>query len=173
MAVISSTVRDDQFRLFVTQRRGALVRAATLLSFGNAFRAEDLVQTALLRMYLSWARIRPETRDSYAYKVLVNAHLDERRRRYAQHEMTHAEVPDTVAEDPEPLDTETAVFRALAELSPGMRAAVILRHVLDMSVADCADALGCSEGTVKSQTARGLAQLRSALGDRAAIESER
>jgi RNA polymerase sigma-70 factor (sigma-E family) len=173
MAVMSSAVRDDQFRLFVTQRRGALVRAATLLSVGNAFRAEDLVQTALLRMYLSWSRIRPETRDSYAYRVLVNAHLDERRRRSARHEMTRAEVPETLAEDPEPMDTEAAVFRALAELSAGMRAVVILRHVLDMSVADCARVLGCSEGTVKSQTARGLAQLRSALSDSAAADSER
>jgi RNA polymerase sigma-70 factor (sigma-E family) len=173
MAVMTATARDDQFRLFVTQRRGALLRAATLLSFGNAFRAEDLVQTVLMRMYLSWARIRPDTRDSYAYKVLVNAHLDERRRRYASHEVTSAEVPDTVADDPEPIDTEAAVFRALAELPPGMRAAVILRHVLDMSVADCANALGCSQGTVKSQTARGLAQLRSALSGSAAVESER
>jgi DNA-directed RNA polymerase specialized sigma24 family protein len=46
-----------------------------------------------------------------------------------------------------------------------MRAAVILRHLHDASVADTADALGCSEGTVKSQTARGLAQLRATLAE--------
>jgi RNA polymerase sigma-70 factor (sigma-E family) len=165
--------RDDEFRSYVTEHRGALLRTATLFNAGNVHRAEDLVQTVLLRMYLSWSKIRPGTRHGYARKVLVNAHLDEERRPFRRNERTHAEVPDIrVAEPPSP--TETAVFRALAELPPRMRAAVILRHLHDASVAETADALGCSEGTVKSQTARGLAQLRAALaglmetsGDRA------
>ena len=146
------------------------MRVATLLSAGNAHRAEDLVQNVLLRMYLSWPRIRSDTRDAYARKMLVNADLDERRRRHARVEVTHAEVPDVVIEDAEPIDTEAAVFRALAQLPPGMRAAVVLRHVADVSVAETADALGCSEGTVKSQTARGLAQLRTALNGNATVE---
>jgi RNA polymerase sigma-70 factor (sigma-E family) len=158
-----SSVRDDQFRAYVTRSRGGLVRTATLLSSGNAHRAEDLVQTVLLRMYLSWPRIRDDTRDAYARKMLVNAHLDERRRPHIRRERVHAEVPDVAVEDREPTDTEAAVFRALADLPPRMRAAVILRHLHDVSVAETADALGCSEGTVKSQTARGLAQLRAAL----------
>jgi len=78
-------------------------------------------------------------------------------------------VPDVSVEDAEPTDTDAAVFRALAELPPRMRAAVILRHVHDISVAETADALGCSEGTVKSQTARGLAQLRAALNGNASV----
>ena len=55
------------------------MRTATLLSSGNRHRAEDLVQTVLLRMYLSWPRIRDDTRDAYARKMVVNAHLDDRR----------------------------------------------------------------------------------------------
>jgi RNA polymerase sigma factor (sigma-70 family) len=70
-----------------------------------------------------------------------------------------------VVEEARPSDTEGAVFRALAELPPRMRVAVILRHLHDASVAEAADALGSSEGTVKSQTARGLAQLRAALSE--------
>jgi RNA polymerase sigma-70 factor (sigma-E family) len=155
--------REDQFRAYVLQSRGSLLRTATLLASGNAHQAEDLVQTVLLRMYVSWPRIRSETRNAYARKMLVNAHLDERRRPYARHEQNHAEVPDVAVEAAAPSDTEAAVFRALAELPPRMRAAVILRHLHDASVAETADALGCSEGTVKSQTARGLAQLRAAL----------
>jgi RNA polymerase sigma-70 factor (sigma-E family) len=158
-----ATARDDQFRAYVVQRRGGLLRTATLLSAGNSHRAEDLVQTVLLRLYLSWTRVRGDTRDAYARKMLVNAHLDERRRPHVRREQVHAEVPDVLVEEWEPTDTETAVFRALAELPPRMRAAVILRHLHDASVAETADALGCSEGTVKSQTARGLAQLRTAL----------
>jgi RNA polymerase sigma-70 factor (sigma-E family) len=159
----SDRVREDQFRAYVLQSRGSLLRTATLLASGNAHQAEDLVQTVLLRMYVSWPRIRSDTRDAYARKILVNAHLDERRRSYARHEQNHAEVPDVAVEAAPPSDTEAAVFRALAELPPRMRAAVILRHLHDASVAETADALGCSEGTVKSQTARGLAQLRATL----------
>lgn len=158
-------VRDDQFRAYVLRRRGSLLRTATLLASGHAQQAEDLVQTVLLRMYVSWPRIRSDTRDAYARKMLVNAHLDDRRRPYARHEKILADVPDVTVEAPPSPDTETAVFRALAELPPRMRAAVILRHLQDASVAETADALGCSEGTVKSQTARGLAQLRTTLAE--------
>jgi RNA polymerase sigma-70 factor (sigma-E family) len=161
----SDRAREDQFRAYVLQSRGRLLRTATLLASGNAHQAEDLVQTVLLRMYVSWPRIRSDTRDAYARKMLVNAHLDERRRPYARHELNHAEVPDVAVEAAPPPDTDAAVFRALAELPPRMRAAVILRHLHDASVAETADALGCSEGTVKSQTARGLAQLRATLAE--------
>jgi RNA polymerase sigma factor (sigma-70 family) len=124
----SDRAREDQFRAYVLQSRGSLLRTATLLASGNA-------------------------------------HLDERRRPYARHERNHAKVPDVVVEEARPSDTEGAVFRALAELPPRMRVAVILRHLHDASVAEAADALGSSEGTVKSQTARGLAQLRAALSE--------
>jgi RNA polymerase sigma-70 factor (sigma-E family) len=172
MRTSDSATRDDQFRAYVTMSRGGLLRTATLLSSGNAHRAEDLVQTVLLRMYLSWHRIRAGTRDAYARRMLVNAHLDEHRRPFYRRERSHAEVPDVAVEDQEPTDIETAVFRALAQLPPRMRAAVILRHLHDVSVAETADALGCSEGTVKSQTARGLAQLRAALAGTANVVKE-
>lgn len=159
----SDRTREDQFRAYVLRSRGSLVRTATMLAAGDAHEAEDLVQTVLLRMYVSWPRIRSSTRDAYARRVLVNASLDQRRRPYARHEQNRAEVPDLAVEETVASDTETVVFRALAQLPPGMRAAVILRHLHDASVAETADALGCSEGTVKSQTARGLAQLRAAL----------
>jgi RNA polymerase sigma-70 factor (sigma-E family) len=159
----SDRTREDQFRVYVLRSRGSLVRTATMLAAGDAHEAEDLVQTVLLRMYVSWPRIQSSTRDAYARKMLVNACLDERRRPYARHEQNRAEVPDVAVEETVASDTETAVFRALAQLPPRMRAAVILRHLHDASVAETADALGCSEGTVKSQTARGLAQLRATL----------
>ena len=159
----SDRTREEQFRAYVLETRGSLVRTATMLAAGDAHKAEDLVQTVLLRMYVSWPQIRSSSRDAYARKMLVNASLDERRRTYARHEQNRAEVPDVAVEETVASDTEAAVFRALAQLPQGMRAAVILRHLHDASVAETADALGCSEGTVKSQTARGLAQLRAAL----------
>jgi RNA polymerase sigma-70 factor (sigma-E family) len=169
MRVATPISRDEQFRAYVVRSRPGLLRTATLLSSGNRHRGEDLVQTVLIRVYLAWRRIREDDRDAYVRKALVNAHLDERRRPYVRREVASAGVPDVSIEDAEPTDTDAAVFRALAALPPGMRAAVILRHVHDISVAETADALGCSEGTVKSQTARGLAQLRAALNGNASV----
>ena len=56
------------------------------------------------------------------------------------------------------------LVRALAALPPQQRAAVVLRHLTDMSVIEVADMMGVAEGTVKSQTARGVQALRFALG---------
>ena len=139
------------------------MRTATFLASGDRHQAEDLVQTALMRLYVAWPRVRTETVDAYARKAMLNALIDDRRRPFARHERTSSEVPDVAFEDAPPTETEAAVFRALAEIPPRMRAAVVLRHLCDLSVSETAAALGCSEGTVKSQTARALAQLRAAL----------
>jgi RNA polymerase sigma factor (sigma-70 family) len=56
-----------------------------------------------------------------------------------------------------------AVRSALADVAPRQRAALVLRYYCDLSVEDTAEALRCSTGTVKSQTARGLESLRRAL----------
>jgi RNA polymerase sigma-70 factor (sigma-E family) len=160
---VSERSRDDQFRAYVLEAREGMVRTATLLTAGDAHEAEDLVQTVLLRLYLSWRKVRPESRAAYVRKMLVNAHVDEHRRPYARNERNQADLPEIAVEPATPPDANEAVFRALATLPPGMRAAVVLRHIHDASVAETADALGCSEGNVKSQTARGLAQLRAAL----------
>src|SRR5262245_6399187 len=149
----SDRVRDDEFRSYVLRTRQSMVRTASLLTSGDASRAEDLVQTVLLRMYLAWPRIREASRDAYVRKMLVNAHLDDLRRPYVRKERNQAELPDIAIEAPTLDGVEAGVFRALADLPPRMRAAVILRHICDASVAETADVLGCSEGTVKSQTA--------------------
>jgi RNA polymerase sigma-70 factor (sigma-E family) len=158
-----TTSRDEEFRAYVTASRGPLLRTATFLSSGDRHAAEDLVQTALMRVYVAWPRVRPQTVDAYTRKAMLNALIDNRRRPAARLEHSRSQLPEVAVEDPAPTDTEAAVFRALAELPTRMRAAVVLRHLLDLSTAETADALNCSEGTVKSQTARGLDQLRSAL----------
>jgi RNA polymerase sigma-70 factor (sigma-E family) len=158
-----TTERDEQFRVYVEAQRGQLVRTATFLAAGDHHAAEDLVQTALMRMYVAWPRVRSETVDAYARKALVNALIDTRRKPAHRLEQTRAELPDVPAHDPAASETETTVFAALAALPARMRAAVILRHLCELSVAETAEALGCSEGTVKSQTSRALTQLREAL----------
>jgi RNA polymerase sigma-70 factor (sigma-E family) len=158
--------RDEQFRSYVLGRRGQLLRTATFLASGDRFAAEDLVQTALMRLYVAWPRVRPDSVDAYTRKAMLNALIDDRRRAFTRHERAHAHVPDIAVDDqPAVTETETVVFAALADLPPRMRAAVVLRHLVELNVAETAAALGCSEGTVKSQTARGLAALRTSLTD--------
>ena len=57
------------------------------------------------------------------------------------------------------------MLEALRRLPPRQRSVVVLRYYEDLSVAETADALGCSTGTVKSQTFEAFAKLRVLLGD--------
>lgn len=158
--------RDDEFRAFVTEARAGLVHTATLLTAGDQHLAEDLVQTALTRLYVAWPRIRKsDAPHAYARRIMVNALIDERRRPFWRRETTQAQVPEPSAVVHEETSTHDDLQAALASLPPGMRAAVVFRHVHELSVAETADALGCSQGNVKSQTARGLDRLRAALTD--------
>jgi RNA polymerase sigma-70 factor (sigma-E family) len=165
------STRDAEFSAFVRAHRAELLRSACLLTAGDWHRAEDLVQTALAKLYVAWPRVaRTGTAVPYVRRIIVNAHIDETRRPRWRRERSVPEPPDRP--DPsaagpglngaEGADAE-AVRAALATLPPRMRAAIVLRHWLDLSVEESADLLGCSEGTVKSQTAKALARLRSAL----------
>ena len=158
--------RDPQFAAFVHARRPALLRLATLLAAGDAHLAEDLVQTALTRLYVAWWRVeRDQGPEAYCRRILVNAVVDERRRPWRRSETSRAELPEVADPGSGSAEDRDAVRAALASLGPRMRAAVVLRHWLGYDVAECAALLGCSEGTVKSQTARGLDRLRTLLSD--------
>jgi RNA polymerase sigma-70 factor (sigma-E family) len=161
----STGARDEEFRAFVVARRPALLRLATLLSAGDEHLAEDLVQTALTRLYVAWRRVEHDQGpEAYARRILVNAVVDERRRAWRRSETSRADLPE-VAAAIGTVEDRDAVRSALAAIGPRMRAAVVLRHWLGYDVAECAALLGCSEGTVKSQTARGLDRLRALLSD--------
>jgi RNA polymerase sigma factor (sigma-70 family) len=146
-------------------QRAALVRVAALLVSGDLAKAEDVVQTALTRLYLAWPRVRPDTAAAYARRCVVNAAMDDRRSLFSRREQVSAQVPDVTA-GPQRGDA-TAMVALLAALPSGMRAAVVLRYVEGLSVAEAADAMGCSEGNVKSQSARGLDRLRAAMPQQA------
>ncbi|QUH01046.1 SigE family RNA polymerase sigma factor [Saccharopolyspora erythraea] len=155
--------RDEEFAEYFDARVVSMRRTAFLLC-GDWHRAEDLVQTALTKIYVAWPRInRGGNVDAYARQVLVRSAIDESRRSFRKRETALPEVPErgTPADDV----GETVDLRnALAALPPGQRAAVVLRYWEDQSVESTAQLLGCSTGTVKSQTARGLAALRKLLG---------
>ena len=127
---------------------------------GDWYLADDLVQHTFLQLYRHWRRVEPATLDAYARKVLVNAYLSHRRK--YRRESVVADPPDSAADGPAD-GRSPAIDAALAALPPRQRALVVLRHMEDMSISEAAELLGIAEGTVKSQTARGLEKLRAAL----------
>jgi RNA polymerase sigma-70 factor (sigma-E family) len=155
--------RDDEFRAYVLARRAELVRTATLFAAGDRHAGEDLVQQTLTRVYLRWSRVHPETRDAYVRRALVNAALDERRRRTRRPDIPTADLPDRPAPECPADELDQPLRAALAALPTKMRAAVVLLHWLDLDPATAAAYLGCRPGTVKSQASRGVAKLRAAL----------
>jgi RNA polymerase sigma-70 factor (sigma-E family) len=155
--------RDREFQAYFEARVAVLRRTAYLLC-GDWHRAEDLAQTALAKLYVAWPRLQRDGQvDAYARKIVVHAAIDDSRRWFRRRETAMDTVPDIVAAAPPGVDDAIDVRRALAELPPGQRAAVILRYWEDLPITETAELLGCSEGTVKSQAAKGLAALRRRL----------
>jgi RNA polymerase sigma-70 factor (sigma-E family) len=158
-----ASLRDTEFVEFVTAQRSALLRMARLLTAGEEASAEDLVQTTLTRLYVHWPRVRRAGNPvGYARTSLTHAFVDERRRAYSRRETPTDEVRDGVTEETDQ-DLAHTVLAALATLAPRQRAVVVLRHFLDLDVAETARVLGCTTGTVKSQNAKALERLRSTL----------
>lgn len=146
------------FEEYVAARSPALWRSAWLLT-GDRHRAEDLVQTALMKSWRRWHRIKdPAAVDAYVRRAMVTTYTDWWRRRW-NGELPTADLPDEVVEPPDP-GVRRDVLAALADLPRGQRAVIVLRYFDDLTEAQTAATLGVSVGTVKSQTARALRALR-------------
>ncbi len=154
--------RDDEFTDYVTERMWWLRRLAYLLC-QDWQQADDLVQAAITRLYTHWGRAAAvEHTDGYVRTILVREYLSERRSGWARRVSLTAEPPDT----PSALgDREGALDlrAALAGLPPRQRATLVLRFYCDLNVDQAAQLLGCSPGTVKSQTAKAIGALRRVL----------
>jgi RNA polymerase sigma-70 factor (sigma-E family) len=153
---------DDEFVEFAVAVSPRLRRTAFLLC-GDWHTAQDLTQATLAKVFVAWRRInRQDAAPAYAMRTLLNTFLAGHRRRSG--EVLTAELPDRAADLPAP-ELRLAVLEALATLPPSSRAVVVLRYWADMSVQETARVLGCSEGNVKSQSARALDKLRLRLLD--------
>jgi RNA polymerase sigma-70 factor (sigma-E family) len=150
---------------YVRGNSARLCRSAFLLT-GDHQLAEDLVQTALAKVAPRWARIvQGGDPTPYVRTVMVRTAIAWRRRRW-RGEVPTAPLPDDERLDPSSAtDSRERLRVALSGLPPRQRAAVVLRFYEDLSEAETAAVLGCAVGTVKSQTAKGLAHLRSVLAD--------
>lgn len=159
--------RDEaEFVAFAQGARERLRRTAFLLC-GDWDRASDHVQEGLIRVYVAWPRLERAGREyAYARKAVVSAVLDHARRRSSTELVVEPDTERAAAGDfVDTLTARAALMDALAGLPPRQRACVVLRYFEDLSVADTAAALGCSQGNVKSQTARALDRLRSIFED--------
>ena len=149
--------REASFTAYVNDRRRALWAFARVLT-GNSADAEDLVQTALAKAYLRWHKIDDGTSpDAYVRMIILNEHRRVWRRLWKRREHSTDELPETASTPP----NERWVWDVVRNLPERQRAVIALRFLSDQSVADTADALQITEGTVKSQTAKALATLRS------------
>ena len=159
-----SSVVDARLADYVRGQWPALVRYATALC-GDPTEAEELVQSALVRVALRWPFVRDKDNpDGYVRRAIVNGYLTTWRR-VRSRELRMAEPPDVVvaADASTGVDDVMTVRRALAGLPPRQRAVLVLRYLEDRSEQETADLLGCSVGTVKSQASKALAKLRGVL----------
>ncbi len=166
MSLPSRSDDDERFHVYATRSAASLTRLAYLLC-GDQHLAADLMQNCLIRLYQAWPKVRDKDAvDAYARKVLLRCWLNERRRPWRHSESRNGVVPDKPVPSVDPAGSmhHKEILRvALAQLPPRQRAAVVLRHWSQLDVAETAAVMRCSEGNVKSQTARGLANLRAAL----------
>ena len=130
--------------------------------------AEDLAQTALVRTYVAWPRVRRDDAFAYARKVLVNANIDRLRRRHLT-EVTGLAI-EAASRPGSEVENRDEVVRLLVGLTELERKVMVLRYYFDLSEADTADEVGVGVGTVKSTAARARAKIRE--GALAAGDSE-
>jgi RNA polymerase sigma-70 factor (sigma-E family) len=154
---------EEAFAAFVAARWRPLLRTAYLLT-GDEGKAEDLLQTALSRLWLVWSRVKDDAPEAYVRKILANTSASWWRRRWHGERPTET-LPEQMATD----DVAGSVADrdrlriALGQLSARQRAVVVLRYAEDLSERQVAEELGISLGTVKTLASRGLAKLRDVL----------
>ncbi|MEH1169066.1 SigE family RNA polymerase sigma factor [Micromonospora sp. CPCC 205539] len=160
---------DADFVEFAQAASARLVHAAFLMT-GDHHLAEDAAQTALVRTYASWSRVRDDDAYGYARRILVNHLVDGWRRPIREYPTE--EIPERRREDvADEVATRGWLTAILGALSPRERAIVVLRYYFDLPEAQVARELAISVGTVKSTSSRALEKLR-ANGLRAADSQE-
>ncbi len=158
--------RDAEFADFVATREASLRRLAILLC-RDWHRADDLVQAAITKLYVHWPKARAaDNIDAYVRAILIREFLEERRSSWIRRVTLTSQLPDRSAAAPDP-ETALDLQAAIAALPPRQRATLVLRFYCDLPVEQAAQVLGCTSGTVKSQTAKAITSLRIALGSEA------
>jgi RNA polymerase sigma-70 factor (sigma-E family) len=149
--------RDAAFSAFVETRRDHLLRVAYALT-GDQGRAEDLLQTALVKVYVAWPRLREHhAAEAFVRTTMVRSNIDESRRPWRR-EVSTDRLPDVPVHESE--NDDGGLMAALRQLPPMQRKVMVLRHWLDLSVDQTARELEISPGAVKTHSHRAIAALR-------------
>jgi RNA polymerase sigma-70 factor (sigma-E family) len=154
---------DERFAAYVRDRGEHHLRVAVLLT-GDWHAAEDLVQTSLVKLYRAWPKLRLDgDPDAYLRRIMVNTRRSWWRARWRRETPTD-DLPEIVIADFADGQALAAQVRQALQALPGrQRAVLVLRYCVDLPEAEVADLLGCSVGTVKTHTHRGLRALRENL----------
>lgn len=150
---------EEGFRVFVAGSQQSLLRLAYLLT-GDHGLAEDTVQTAFVRLYAVWPRVRTDDPYAYTRRIVVNANRDRWRRHRGRERLTDQPPEGEGFDATSMIADRDAVIRALLSLTDKERRVVVLRFVADLSEAETAIALDIARGTVKSTSHRALLKLR-------------
>jgi RNA polymerase sigma-70 factor (sigma-E family) len=165
VALVGRPAWESDFVVYYAARADIVRRTAYVLC-GDWHLAEDLTQIVFTKLYRVWTRIeRHEVLDQYSRQVLLRAFLDQKRRPWRRESLPSSDELDIGLYEDEGADDRVMLRAALLRLPPRRRAVLVLRFWVDLSVVQVAELLDCPTGTVKSQTARGLADLRALLGD--------
>lgn len=167
LRVVAGT--DLDFASYVAARRPALLGWARAVT-GDPHTAEDVLQTSLVRVLARWDALRDKAAaDAYVRRTIVRQHVSWHRQPWRRGEVSVAAVPDRTGTSAAGTagcaaavcaERDRDLWALVEELPAQQRAAVVLRYYEQLSVAETAAVLGCSTGTVKSNTSRGLAALR-------------
>jgi RNA polymerase sigma-70 factor (sigma-E family) len=159
-------VGEREFAEYFRARRDSVRRTAFLLC-GDWHRADDHAQSAFVALHRNWRKIRdPAALDGWMRRTLVRTVIDESRRPWRRERTTATDLDAVSVESAsDAVATRHVLVDGLRSVPPRQRAVLVLRYLEGLDVAGTAAALGCTEGTVKSQTAHGLAALRATLGD--------
>jgi len=155
--------RDAEYTEYVAARLSSMRRLAAVLC-DDWQRADDLVQAALVKLYVHWGQVRAASHtDAYARAVLVREFIHDRRSSWVKRVSLSGQLADRPASSAD-LDAALDLRAAVAGLPARQRATLVLRFYCDLNIDQAAEILGCSPGTVKSNTARALDAVRRALG---------
>lgn len=157
---------SGEFDQWVRHHWDTLVRIARVVS-GDPDLAEDVLQDALIDVYPRWGQISQSNPTGYLVRVMSSKTANRRRSAWARRVRAVADIPDSQ----DPVTPGTTVIgdridiqRALAQLKPRQRAIIAMHYLMDLPVAEIADALDVPTGTVTSDLTRGRVLLRQHLG---------